>query len=337
MKLTPLNRLLLLGIATVLIWSPTGGRGDTPCSGVSPSFAYNGTTGQDGTIQTTTVPAVVTSLRIDAFGAQGGDSTRNGAFTGGKGAEILAAFPVTPGETLYVVVGGAGGAGGSDQSSGGGGGGGGASFVYRTGNTVAPFNYTALDSSGLLVAAAGGGGAGGENGGDGNTGIAATDGGGAGGGTAGTNGNGGGAGAAAGGAGGAGLLSDGANGLGSPGKSPSATTNTAAGGIANNNGGNGGFGGGGSGSGPNPGAGGGGGYNGGGGGSGNNGGKGGGGGSFSAVAPTAATGGVQSGNGVVNFCYVVPVPALSQYGQWLLIAGLLFTGLLLTRRPTSSQ
>jgi hypothetical protein len=94
-----------------------------------------------GTIQTYTVPAGVTSISIDARGAQGGGS--NGG-AGGLGAQMTGTFAVTPGEVLNIVVGQQGllQAGGNPQNSSGGGGG---TFVYRTGPT-------------LLVAAGGGGG-----------------------------------------------------------------------------------------------------------------------------------------------------------------------------------
>jgi len=130
---------------------------------------------------TFTVPAGVTSVTVEAFGAEGGDggSCTSGEFcvaaggTGGRGARVTTTLAVAPGETLSVVVGGAGepgadlaggvagsgyGAGGDGGASGndadgstvsaGGGGGGGASAVVRAGAA--------------LVVAAGGGGGGGE-------------------------------------------------------------------------------------------------------------------------------------------------------------------------------
>jgi hypothetical protein len=50
------------------------------------------------------VPSGVTSVTIQAFGAQGREVT-----TTGDGASITATIPVTPGETLFVYVGGQGG------------------------------------------------------------------------------------------------------------------------------------------------------------------------------------------------------------------------------------
>jgi len=75
-----------------------------------------------GSIESFTVPAGVTCLRIEAHGAQGGGN-------GGKGARMRGDFPVTPGELLRILVGGAG-AATNGYSSGGGGG----SFVTRQNN-----------------------------------------------------------------------------------------------------------------------------------------------------------------------------------------------------------
>lgn len=91
-------------------------------------------------IQTYTVPAGVTSINISAAGAQGGGSIN----PGGLGALMSGAFTVTPGETLFIVVGQQGQLqqGGQTQNSSGGGGG---TFVYR-------------NAANLLIAAGGGGG-----------------------------------------------------------------------------------------------------------------------------------------------------------------------------------
>ena len=91
-------------------------------------------------LQTFTVPTGVTSINIDASGAQGGSVTVSCPATGGLGARMQGDFAVTPGEGLSIMVGQAGLTNGSDA------GGGGGTFVVRTGNV-------------LLVAAGGGGGA----------------------------------------------------------------------------------------------------------------------------------------------------------------------------------
>lgn len=102
-----------------------------------------------GAPQTYVVPAGITSLRIEAEGAQGGANWANNTNFGGR---ITATFDVTPGETLHVYVGGqgslAGGWNGGGAGDGAGRGGGGASDVRRGG--------TALTDR-IIVAGAGGG------------------------------------------------------------------------------------------------------------------------------------------------------------------------------------
>jgi hypothetical protein len=104
--------------------------------GLSAQTTFNYT----GALQTYTVPVGVTSIRIEARGAQGGSVTVACAATGGLGAQMVGDFSVTPGEVLTVLVGGQGQTNGED------GGGGGGSFVVRTGNVP-------------LIVAGGGGGA----------------------------------------------------------------------------------------------------------------------------------------------------------------------------------
>lgn len=107
---------------------------------------YNAT----GSVQTLIVPAGVTSILVDAYGAQGGSP----GSAGGLGGRTQATLTVTPGETLSLLVGRSGDAGGYN-----GGGrnsntnfhGGGASDLRRGG--------TAL-SNRILVAGGGGAGSG---------------------------------------------------------------------------------------------------------------------------------------------------------------------------------
>lgn len=96
-------------------------------SAKSQTFNYS------GAMQTFTVPAGVTRLRIEAHGAQGGSD-------GGRGARMRGDVTVTPGEQLKVLVGGQGTAVSQYQSGGGGG-----SFVTR------------LNNSPLVIAGGGGG------------------------------------------------------------------------------------------------------------------------------------------------------------------------------------
>ena len=65
-------------------------------AGLSAQTTFNYT----GAMQTYTVPAGVTSIQIEAYGAQGG-----GAY-GGNGGEAIATVPTTPGAVLEVYVGG---------------------------------------------------------------------------------------------------------------------------------------------------------------------------------------------------------------------------------------
>ncbi|HEV2814593.1 MAG TPA: glycine-rich protein, partial [Solirubrobacteraceae bacterium] len=137
---------------------------------LAPAPASAGTTSvtfhHTGAQQTFTVPAGVTSLSVVAIGAPGGDGV-NGYGTApdpGTGARVAGTIAVTPGQTLYVLVGGpgsgalggfnGGGNGGSGYTSGGGGGG--ASDVRTC--SVATCALSAQDTR--LVVAAGGGGSG---------------------------------------------------------------------------------------------------------------------------------------------------------------------------------
>lgn len=130
-----------------------------------------------GTPQALAVPAGVTQISVDAYGAQGvspGDAPDGFASgTGGLGAHVAGTFPVTPGEVLSVLAGCQGGtdaaygaAGDRGDAEGGdakdGGAGGAASSVSRTQPQNVP----------LLVAGGGGGGGGGGFSGEGGDGGA---------------------------------------------------------------------------------------------------------------------------------------------------------------------
>ena len=259
--------------------------------GVNPCVSGNTVLNYTGAMQSFTVPAGVTSITIQALGAQGGGN-------GGLGAKMTGTFTVTPGQVLQVLVGGLGGDGGSYGSGGGGG-----TFVVAPGNV-------------LLIAAGGGGGTGHNNNGVGaaySIGTTATSGNAGGdtnGGAGGVSGNGGalgncvscGSNGNAG--GGGGFLTNGA-GL-APAYGGLSFLNGGSGGILN-----GGFGGGG-GSTNNSiydcgvggmGGGGGGGYSGGGGGGGNCNMPGGGGGSFNSGTSQVNASGFNSGNGQVTLTY----------------------------------
>lgn len=120
---------------------------------VSQTFTYS------GSVQNWTVPAGVTSIMIEAYGAQGESGVGGIVGIGGLGAMASGELSVTPGEVLSIYV------GGSDGFNGGGnpgvsgpntsGNGGGASDVRVAPGTV---------NDRVLVAAGGGGGAGGPQG-----------------------------------------------------------------------------------------------------------------------------------------------------------------------------
>lgn len=230
-----------------------------------------------GSNQSYTVPAGVTNIQIECYGAEGGMGNDGVISAGGLGAYISGEISVTPGETLTVIVGekGEDGVGSLD-----GGGGGGGSFVIRDAGFTP-----------LVIAGGGGGGCyqSGTVGDDGRAGTTAGPGGytspaiGEGGIT--DNGGGGGTGAGGGGWNSSGLSNNWATG---------GTLQGGAGGISNHPQGHGGFGGGGAS------------YHGGGGGGGYSGGSGGtytigagGGGSYNAGINQTNTAGVQAGNGQI--------------------------------------
>ncbi|HEX2898386.1 MAG TPA: hypothetical protein VHS96_01580, partial [Bacteroidia bacterium] len=255
--------------------------------GSSQTFTYS------GNIQNFTVPVGVTSIVIDAKGAQGGNTN------GGRGAQMVGTFAVTPGEVLGIVVGQQGivnNCGGGGASGGGGGG----TFVWRLSSTAQP----------MIAAGAGGGGNTNWTGGciagidavttpDGTQGNGPTSA------LGGTGGNGGFGNAPSGtGSGGAGWLTAGQNstyGAGCTGGAPPFSFIGGSGASVFGPGGEGGFGGGG---GAVCGCGGGGGYSGGGGGEGSScRAGGGGGGSYNAGTNQTNTAGVQFGNGMVTITW----------------------------------
>jgi hypothetical protein len=124
---------------------------------IAPTASTGGVGGKGG-LHIYTVPAGVTTIRLDARGAKGGKTPYN---TGGIGARVTADYTVTAGDVLYILVGGKGGDGAPDgdvvgndvhKSAGGGGGG---TFVSKG----------PIGSGTLLLVAAGGGGAGDQAGG----------------------------------------------------------------------------------------------------------------------------------------------------------------------------
>lgn len=259
-----------------------------PCNTNVQTFNYS------GTIDSWIVPPGITSVTIEARGAQGGYNTSS-TTTSGLGASMIGTFAVTPGTQLNILV-------GQQPSSSGGNGGGGGTFVTDAANNP------------LVVAGGGGGSSQGDDSADKHGQITTNGGTGAGGGgTGGSNGSGGAIGFSGfqSGAGG-GFLTNGTDGW-TTGTGGLAFINGGTGGQ-NNGAANGGFGGGGTGSSYVVG-GGGGGYSGGGSGGNSNAGVGGGGGSFNGGTNQINTSGVNSGNGLVTISYSDPSSlSLTQIG-----------------------
>ena len=109
------------------------------CQSGTQTFSANGILA-GGSIQTFTVPACVTSIVVEAWGAQGGST---GTAAGGLGAYAKGTFSVVGGEIIRILVGQQGEAGSNGHGNCGGGGGG--SFVTRNNNQP------------MLVAGGGGG------------------------------------------------------------------------------------------------------------------------------------------------------------------------------------
>jgi hypothetical protein len=193
-------RKFFYGIAATALFSAsavgfiaTTGSADPASSPATPdtsqAFGFTGAT------QTFVVPTGVTSISVDAFGAQGGagstcfEAEEDGdvsaaavvqlcgdAGTGGMGAHATSTISVTPGETLTVVVGGQGGAatdsnddaceGQTDVGTpggagfGGGGAGGTGGCPAGAGGGGGGATWILRGSTPLLVAAGGGGGGG---------------------------------------------------------------------------------------------------------------------------------------------------------------------------------
>jgi len=119
-----------------------------------------------GTPQSFTVPAGVSQITIDAFGAQGGGGCCNAGLAsrsaGGSGGRIVATVAVTAGDLLTILVGGAGQDGASGIAGGyNGGGRGGVSFFQLAPNGGGGGGASAVTRAGTAMVIAGGGGGGG--------------------------------------------------------------------------------------------------------------------------------------------------------------------------------
>ena len=112
-----------------------------------------------GTAQQFAVPAGVTSVDVDVFGAEGGYSVG----TPGKGAQVTATVPVTPGDVLQIMVGGQGSGNGGFNGGGDGGAGFGPASAGGGASDIRVGTCAVTNSCGLMaraVVAGGGGGVG---------------------------------------------------------------------------------------------------------------------------------------------------------------------------------
>jgi hypothetical protein len=110
MKSWELSRALTICITTASLAACGGRPGSTyePPAITPDRVAHHQTFHYTGIKQVFTVPALVSRIRVIAFGAAGGGVVPR--FTG-RGGRVSAIIPVTPGEKLIVYVGGAGGPG----------------------------------------------------------------------------------------------------------------------------------------------------------------------------------------------------------------------------------
>jgi hypothetical protein len=119
------------------------------------SQSFNST----GANQTFTVPAGVTSITVNIWGAGGGGSQNNSG-SGGSGAYVKGTLAVTPGQTIILVVGGGGVNTAAAGGFGGGGNAGGAGTGASGGGYSGIFTNAGVSQANALAIAGGGGGGG---------------------------------------------------------------------------------------------------------------------------------------------------------------------------------
>jgi len=139
------------------------GLGSAASSGSASAAPTSTTFSCTGAAQSWTVPAGVTSITVDAWGAAGGAANTSGGLGGHASTTNV---PVTPGEVLQINVGCHGQDGGSGPASGGFGGGapGGTVTISLTGaggGGASDIRSGAFGLANRLVVAGGGGGGGG--------------------------------------------------------------------------------------------------------------------------------------------------------------------------------
>lgn len=124
-------------------------------------FAYNGTTGSDGSVQTLSIP-ISGRYKLEVWGAQGGYGYNNATtYASGNGGYSYGTATFTKGTTLYVYIGGQGIIGGTTSSiKAGGFNGGGASGYNRAGSGGGgtDIRVNSTDTLARIIVAGGGGG-----------------------------------------------------------------------------------------------------------------------------------------------------------------------------------
>ncbi len=132
-----------------------------------------------GIVQTYTVPCGVTTITVDARGAEGGDAIGNGVgwsngpinLSGGDGGRVTAVITVTPGEVLNIYVGAkpTSSVGGFNGGGNTGGSCGGTEVIWAAGGGASDIRRLGTGLVNRIVVAGGGGGAAGASGGSYNT------------------------------------------------------------------------------------------------------------------------------------------------------------------------
>jgi hypothetical protein len=112
-----------------------------------------------GAVQNWVVPAGVSKIKVEAWGAQGGSASANGCATGGLGGHATGKYDVTVGQVLKIYVGGAGGAGNIGGFNGGGLGNSADPSSTSTGGGASDIRIGAAGLSDRILVAGGGGGA----------------------------------------------------------------------------------------------------------------------------------------------------------------------------------
>jgi hypothetical protein len=142
------------GSGGTMTFTNCGATGRTGPSQAQANAAYgqNAVTVNDG-VQIWQVPQCVSSITIEAWGAQGGSAL----VTGGYGARMKGTFAVTPGDLLRIAVGQKGASSGSESGQTKAGGGGGASYVTKVVPVGGHMMFDGVLVTPLIIAAGGAG------------------------------------------------------------------------------------------------------------------------------------------------------------------------------------